>query len=558
LLSNGRYSAYKDIKVGLKLWCMVQKNKIILACGLLVFLFAFIIYLDSLRNGFLAGDDEEIILRNIYLRDWRNFYKFFTRNLKDGSGVVCNYYRPFQLLIYGIIVKTIGIKPWPFHFASILFHALCGLLLYLLFLRLFYHKANLTMLTLMALLWLSLPIHNEELAGATGLASPTYTFWMLLGILSFLYYGDRQKFKWYIISLLSFILSLFSKESAVIFPGLLLGVYLACVKAGILKKMPFKRFVTIFLPFCIITFIYIVLRLTLLNFSNTLNFYSEANIFTESFFCRIYTLFPILVRGLVIIFFPVGLHPEKSWPVFINFFIPQVVLSFLILAILVILAVIYWNKRPLFTLGIFWFFFSYFPMSNLIAKINALVWDHWLYTPSIGILLSLTTLMEKRPVQKFAYFFLIIMIIIFTPLTYVRSRYYRDTESVSRFILSYEPGSAKTWNNLGIALAEKNKYQEAIDSYTKAIEVEDIYPQTHHNLANAYIALGKYDLAEKEYLKAIEMDSHFFHSYLALGKFYLSRGQREKAREFFKKTLDIYPDCSEAKEFLKDNSLIVR
>ncbi|MDD5197180.1 MAG: hypothetical protein PHV92_06165, partial [Candidatus Omnitrophica bacterium] len=94
---------------------IIQKNRklIILVSGLLIFLFSFTIYRNSLHNGFLAGDDEDIVLRNAYLRNGNDFYKFFTQNFKAGSGVTSNYYRPFQLLTYGLIVKTIGIKPEP-------------------------------------------------------------------------------------------------------------------------------------------------------------------------------------------------------------------------------------------------------------------------------------------------------------------------------------------------------------------------------------------------------------------------------------------------------------
>ena len=72
-----------------------------------------------------------------------------------------------------IIILLSGIKPWPFHFSSILFHSLCGLLLYFIFLRLLYPKITLPVIVLMDMLWLSLPIHNEELAVTTGLASPS-------------------------------------------------------------------------------------------------------------------------------------------------------------------------------------------------------------------------------------------------------------------------------------------------------------------------------------------------------------------------------------------------
>ncbi len=531
---------------------MRQNNKkiIILICGLLIFLSPFIIYLNSIHNGFLAGDDELIILRNTYLRDGRAFYKFFTQNFEAGSGAVTNYYRPFQLLTYGIIVKTIGVKPEALHFPSILFHSLCGLLLYLIFLRLLYPATSLPIIVFMALLWVSLPIHNEEIAGVAGLGCPSHLFWMLMSILAFLYFESERKTKWYILSVVSFILSLLSKESAIVFPGLLLGMHIACASAGILKKTKLRRLLLLHAPFWLIAFIYVFLRLTFLDFENTLNFYNHANIFTQNFSFRLYTLFTILGRGLLIIFLPIGLHPERTWPIFTRFSNPQVFLSFLSLALLILLAIAFKKKKPLFTFGIFWFFFSYLPMSNLVAMINSLTRDHWFYTPSVGIFLSLACLLQRKSIKRAASLFLAAGVIIFSMLTISRNKYWLDTETFSRFVLSYEPYSAKTWNNLAIALAEKGKYQEAVEDYLKAIALNDTYPYTHHNLANAYIALGKYNLAEEEFFKAIKMDNRFFYSYLGLGKLYLFRGEKEKAADYFRRALEIYPDLTEAKELL--------
>ena len=530
----------------------MRRNKkiIILVCGLLVFLSPLIIYLNSIHNGFGAGDDEEIILRNAYLRNGHAFYKFFTQNLKAGSGTISNYYRPFQLLTYGIIVKTIGIKPEPFHFSSILFHSLCGLLLYLIFLRLFYPAVSLPLIVFLSLVWVSLPIHNEEIAGVSGLGSPSYLFWMLMAILTFLYFESGNKIRWYLVSVISFILSLFSKESAIVLPGLLLGMHIACSYAGILKKVKLKQLLLLHAPFWLIAFVYIYLRLTLLNFENTMNFYNQANIFTQNFSFRLYTFFTILGRGLTIIFLPIGLHPEKSWPIFTSFFNPQVFLSFLAITLLIVLAIAFRKKNPLFTFGIFWFFFSYLPMSNFAAMINAITCDHWFYAPAVGILLSLASLLRNKTAQKTAYLFLVAGVIIFSLITISRNKYWKDTETLSRFILRYEPNSAKTWNNLAIALAENGKYQEAIEDYSKAIALEDSYPHSHHNLANAYARLGEYNLAEREYLKAIGMDNRFFYSYLALGKLYLAEGEKEKAADYFRKALEIYPGLSEARELL--------
>jgi tetratricopeptide (TPR) repeat protein len=186
--------------------------------------------------------------------------------------------------------------------------------------------------------------------------------------------------------------------------------------------------------------------------------------------------------------------------------------------------------------------------------INSLTCDHWFYAPSVGILLSLACLLQKKSIQRAAYLFLAVGVIIFSIITVSRNKYWKDTETFSRFVLHYEPGSAKTWNNLAIALADNGKYQEAIEDYSKAITLDDTYPQSHHNLANAYAALGKYELAQEEYLKAIEMDNRFFHSYLALGKLCLFKGEKEKAMGYFRKALEIYPNLTEAKRLLNASS----
>ncbi len=561
-----------------------HKKIIILFWLAILFIAPFLTYANSFNNQFLAGDDEEIVLRNNYLRDWKFLPRFFTQNYKAGAGTISNFWRPFQILVYSVIVHTIGIKPWAFHFSSILFHSLCGVLLYSIILGLSREKIPLSIAGLSVLAWLVHPIHNEELAVTTGIASPSYLFWILVGLISFITFekmyrrekscqilrpatrlsakprafgggtqNDNLKIAWiwYAASIIGFAFSLASKESSVIFPLLLLGLHVTGIKTGAFKNPGWKRFILNHAPFWALAFIYVLSRLTILNFNNTLNFYGQANVFTENFAYRLYTLFTVLAHGLRVTFFPFGLHPERSWQVFIEFFSWPVFGPFLLIVALCALAVINYRKNPLFGFGIFWYFAGYLPMSNLAAQINALVWDHWFYAPSAGIFLSIAALAEIKSIRKILFIFLTGMVIIFSIITFSRSRHWRDTESASRYILRYEPLSAKTWNNLAMALSDKSDNQQAINCYLKAVELSDVYPQTHHNLANSYLALGKYDLAEREYFKAVELDDKFYYSYINLGKLYLFKGQKEKAKDYFTKALQIYPYLNEVKEILK-------
>lgn len=511
---------------------------------LLIFALPFIIYLASFGYDFSVGDDQNILLNNVYLRDWKFFPKFFTENFTAGSGSGSNFWRPFLLTGYSVIVHTVGLKPWPFHLFEIILHSFSGLLIFAIFLRLMKKKVNLAILALMALFWQALPIHAEELAGAAGTASPSYLFWMLFGIFAFLNFEQKKKIIWYALALAGFVLALFSKESAIIFPGLLLGAHILGVKTGAFAKVKLKGYLLRHLAFWLIALLYVISRLTFLNFNNSLNFYNEANIFTQNLNYRVFTLSTVLVHGLRIIFLPWGLHPEKSWPVFADFFSWQVAWPTLVLTVIVIAAILSRKKNPLFSFGIFWFFCCYFPMSNIAAQINALVWDHWFYAPSLGIILSVAALLfliKNNFYQKAVVIFLTAIVMLFSFLAFRYASNWKNAETFYRLVLAYEPDSAKSWNNLAMSLKGPGAQEESIKYYQKAMEISDVYPQTHHNLANTYLGMGKLDLAEKEFLAAIQLDNRFYQAYMALGNLKLMQGNPKEALSYFKKAMEIYP-----------------
>lgn len=522
----------------------ILKYKKIIFWQLLIFTLPFIIYLASFRYDFSVGDDQNIILNNAYLRDWKYFPKFFTESSFAGSNTPSDYWRPFLLIGYSVIVHTVGFKAWPFHLFSVLLHSLSGLLIFAIFSRFLRKEVKPAILATMVLLWLVLPVHTEDLAGAAGTASPGHLFWMLLGLFSFLNFEQRKQKVWYVFSLVSFIFALFSKESAIIFPGLLLGMHFTGVRIGIFHKIKIKGYALRHFAFWAVASFYVIGRLTFLNFGNTLNFYNQANVFTQNLHYRLFTLLTVLTHGLRVIFLPWGLHPEKSWPVFANFFSLNVIASTLVLTVIVIAAIASLKKNPLFSFGIFWFFWCYFPTSNLVAQINALVWDHWFYAPSVGIILSAASvlfLIKNNFYQKTVILFLAVIITLFSFLTFRLASHWKNAEAIYRLVLAYEPDSARSWNNLAMSLKGPGKEEESIKYYLKAIEISDTYPETHHNLANTYFNLGKIDLAEKEFLAALRLDSQFYRAYLGLGSLYLAQGKREEAVYYFRRALEIYP-----------------
>ncbi|HON37088.1 MAG TPA: tetratricopeptide repeat protein, partial [Methanothrix sp.] len=66
--------------------------------------------------------------------------------------------------------------------------------------------------------------------------------------------------------------------------------------------------------------------------------------------------------------------------------------------------------------------------------------------------------------------------------------------------------TAIDWYNKGIDLDSQGKYDEAIQAYDKAIEIDPQYTEAWSNKGVTLAEQGKYDEAIQAYDKAIEID----------------------------------------------------
>lgn len=88
---------------------------------------------------------------------------------------------------------------------------------------------------------------------------------------------------------------------------------------------------------------------------------------------------------------------------------------------------------------------------------------------------------------------------------------------------------------IGNDLFAEEKYQEAIDVYSKILaDFPDAYI-IDKNIGNCYFQLEKYDLAEEHYQKVLNRDPKNSEIMLAIGNTYANRGDNEKALEWYDK-----------------------
>lgn len=126
----------------------------------------------------------------------------------------------------------------------------------------------------------------------------------------------------------------------------------------------------------------------------------------------------------------------------------------------------------------------------------------------------------------------------------------KTQSSSNNTIKSPEP---KEQNSDAIKIAEELKiegnnqlasgrFEEAISSYTKAIELVNDNAIYYSNRSAAYYKLGKYDACISDAKKSIEIDPKYIKAYSRLGLVYFTLENFQESVTWYQKALEMEPD----------------
>jgi tetratricopeptide (TPR) repeat protein/2-polyprenyl-3-methyl-5-hydroxy-6-metoxy-1,4-benzoquinol methylase len=107
------------------------------------------------------------------------------------------------------------------------------------------------------------------------------------------------------------------------------------------------------------------------------------------------------------------------------------------------------------------------------------------------------------------------------------------------------PNSHALLNVLGATYSELGKYEEAITSYNKVLEIKPEFAEAHYNLANTLRELGSHEAAIASYNKAIEIKPDLTDAYNNLGIALNFLGRYEEAITSYNKAIELKPDYVE-------------
>ena len=173
------------------------------------------------------------------------------------------------------------------------------------------------------------------------------------------------------------------------------------------------------------------------------------------------------------------------------------ILGLVVLAILIAGAIQKGRWQRMRVFGAVWFLVAYLPISNLI-QLNATVAEHWLYLPSVGLLIFLAGCFLELPTRfrPLVITFAVLAISALTARSFIRSGDW-ITEEIF-YTRTFEAGSrsARVAVNLGQVYAARGAYADAEKIYRSVLEQNPDYPIAQNNLASVLAREGKNREAE--------------------------------------------------------------
>lgn len=516
-----------------------RKTYIFIFLGFLVFLS----YFNTLFNPFI-WDDKWLIVNNPGIQvGWQSVLNAFSPKLwglRADHEAFKSFYRPLHTLLSILDYQIWGLNPFGYHLSNTILHLLNTILVYLFALRLT-DKPQASLLA--ASLFAVHPVHAESVSFISARPDLLCSFFLLSSLHLYITYrkpgrivGARHCSVYYILSLMFFGLSLFSKEMAISLPVLIsVYAYIYEDKGGRIKRV---------LPFYAVLVLYIFFRV-----------FSMGSFLIEQHRPRL-DLLTIASTASVAVFDYIRLllvpYPLKAYYtiVWYSAMSPRVILA------LVLLSFSGWGVVWLWRRGerkvaffLLWTFISLAPVLNIGSLGEHALAERYLYIPSIGfsIFLSMVIMiLWKRKDWKALPYIAAITIVVFAGLTIQRNRVWGDDLTFYRNMVRGAPRSPLPHANLAFAYERMADKENAIKELESASALAGGNHLLRFKLGTLYIKVGRLEDAVRELQNAIELKQDYVKAHNSLAIAYAELGFLDDAIREFQTALELKPDFREA------------
>lgn len=574
---------------------MNRRPAIFAVCSLLA-LVTLACYWPVTTHKFISLDDNLYIYDNPHVKPgltWSGILWAFQ------SGHASNWH-PVTWISHMVDCQLYGLNPAGHHLTNLLFHVVNTLLIFLLLQRM---TGSVWRCASVAALFAWHPLHVESVAWASERKDDLSTFLFLLALWAYVRYveksvGKRQEpgagsptpasehphlgslstpdplpstrhaSRYYLLSLVLFVLGLMSKPMVVTLPFVLLLIDfwpLQRLQFPALRSSWFKLRGSGFeVPTAARTpqsstlwplvreklpFFALALAASVVTYLVQQAGGAVSSLELVSFPSRIANALVVYVRYLSLTVWPA--HLAVIYPYFRHLSPASVAAAALLLLGLSSVFLLRARRQPFLIVGWLWWLGTLVPTIGLVQVGAQSMADRYMYIPSIGLCLlvvwGVDALLRSWPYKR-----LLLSAVGTLALagclacTWCQLKCWQDSERLYRQAIAATKDNCFAYDWLGGVLEEAGKSEEALACYTEAVRLKPNYPEGQYDLGSTLLKRGRLEEAVRHLTAALKHNPVFAQAHINLGKALLEQGKVAEAADHLSKAVRLTPDDAEA------------
>jgi tetratricopeptide (TPR) repeat protein len=514
----------------------------------LIAIFIGLLYFNSLGNQFTNWDDG-MIYQNLTIRDltWKGILNLFTPQR-------ANTYQPVRMLSYAVDYRFWRLNPLGFHIANTLYYALTCIMVFLTLMKLSSHlrseeayDSHFRVGFFGSFLFAALPVHVEAVAWLSARKEVLQGFFFFLAFYLYLLAKEKeQKRKWALLSLvlISILLAILSKPSAVVFPAVLLVYEISVRKNGWMEFV--KRHWTFFLISALVSLFFIAILMKVMLDAGGVKAYRGGNPF-NNFLLSFY----VFINNIKLLIFTINYSAAYAMKIPTPVLSPPVLLA--IVDTLLLAAVSLWSLKKTRVLFFSFFFFgvTLLPYLNIIP-ISTLVADRYVFIASFSYCFLLGVAFDRFyrfKARRFSMdFFKVLSTAVFLLLlsgysfmTIQQNRIWENSYTLWADAVEKQPDSNTANSLMGVVFMELGMNEEALKHLHQAVQLFPYDYESRNNLGIVYGRLNEPEKALQELLVADQLKPEQFAIRVNLALHFERQREYDKAEKILKELIAKHP-----------------
>jgi tetratricopeptide (TPR) repeat protein len=496
----------------------------------------FAVFGQTLGHGFVNYDDNDYVYQNPVVA------RGLTRNgiVWAFTGFHAANWHPLTWLSLMLDCQLYRLHLGGYHFTSVLLHAATAVLLFLILRQMtgsFWRSA------FVAAVFAVHPLRVESVAWVAERKDVLSAFFFMLTLGAYVHYVRKQESMIrYLTVVGAFLLALLSKPTVVTLPFVLLLLdYWPLNRMNQLRKL--QGLIVEKIP---------LLALAAWGCMKTVQAAGTALADNEKIAVPVrignalvsYVVYlrQMIWPGGLAVFYP---RPHNGYPVW------TLALCFLLLGLITGGVLAFRRQRPWLLAGWFWYLGMLTPMIGFVAAGAQAHADRYTYLSQIGIYVAVTWLVAEWRVSRLALGGLMAGVLaVLMVCAWEQTAVWQNSETLWNHTLACTTNNYVAHLNLGNALLDKGRADDAIVQYQEVLKITPRYADAHYDLGNALCQKGKMDEGIAQFQQALQLNPAYWEARNNLGNTLCQMGKMNEGIAQFEQVLQLNPRYTEARNNL--------